>query len=150
MPSLALAGQMYVGTRFAKVRDGKTATSAVLAQVTFGQPLNVIGEDGAVWKVQLPDGRLGHIAKGWVTATAPAKDGLAEKIGASARGGQGGQVSYTAGARGLTEQAAAYGKTQDRAAATAAVVRMEGFKVHPEDLDKFLQAGKLGEYKEHK
>jgi uncharacterized protein YgiM (DUF1202 family) len=149
-PSLALAGPMYVSARFAKIRDGKTATSAVLVQVTYGQALNVVGDEGSFWKVQLPDGRFGFIAKGWMSTTAPKKDGLAEQIGALARSGQGGQVSYTAGARGLTEQAAAYGKAQNREQATAAVIKMETFKVQIDDLDKFLQAGKLGEYKDHK
>ncbi|MSP92656.1 MAG: SH3 domain-containing protein [Myxococcales bacterium] len=150
LPAGALAGPMYVSSRFAKVRDGKTATSPVIAQIGYGQPLDVVGDDGTFWKVKFADGRLGFITKNWLTAAAPGKDGFAEQIGAKVRGGSGGQVSYTAGARGLTEQAQAYGAAHDKAAATAAVARMENYKVNADDLDKFQLTGKIGEYKEFK
>ena len=144
----AQALTVYVNTRFARIRSGKTAMSPVVGQATFGQALAVLGDEGTFWRVQLPDGKLGFLAKAWAGADAPSKDGIAEQIGKSARGGQGGGVSYTAGARGLTEQAATDGNRADLATAAAAVVRMEKVKLAPDAIDKFLSDGKLGDYKE--
>lgn len=146
LPVEAFARTVYVTTRYAKVRDGKTATSAPVGKVDWGQALEVVREEGPFLHVRLADGKVGWIARQWTADSAPKKDGLAASLGQAARQGTGGPVTYTAGARGLSEEAKTYASTGDRSAAIAAIERLEGHKLDEAALERFQQEGQLGEF----
>lgn len=141
------AGPVFVNTRYAKLRSGKTSSSPEVAKLTFGQQLTVVSEETSFVQVTTAAGQTGWIARQWVVTTAPAKAGLAESLGAAARGGGGSGVAYTAGARGLAPEAESYaaGKA-DMAQAVADVKDMERYSVPDPKVEAFLKDGRLGEF----
>lgn len=142
------ARTVYLNARIAKMRNGKTSASAEVDSVQYGQALEVVAEEGAFLQVKSPSGKVGWIAKQW-TGDAPSKGNeTAARLGQAARQGSGGEASYTAGARGLSDESKAFGESLDAGVAVKAVERMEEVKVEPAALDAFLQEGKLGEYQE--
>lgn len=141
----ALARTVYVSTRYAKVRDGRTSASAQVGKVEFGQPLDAAEELQGFLHVKLPTGQQGWIAKPWTSEQPPAREGLGEKLGQAAR--QGGQVTYTAGARGLADEAKTWAVAKDLGAAAAAVERLEKQHVDDATLEAFLQQGRLGDWR---
>lgn len=143
----AWAGKaVFVNTRYAKLRAGKTSSAPEVAKLDYGQQLNVVAEEATFLQVTTAAGKSGWIARQWVSSSAPNKDGLAESLGAAARGGGGG-VAYTAGARGLAPEAENYANAKgDMAQAVADVKAMEAYRVQELTLDGFLKDGKLGEY----
>jgi hypothetical protein len=142
----ALARTVYVSTRYAKVRDGRTSASAQVARVDFGQALDAQEEQQGFLHVKLPGGQAGWIAKLWTSEQPPPKEGLGEKLGQAARSG-GGEVTYTAGARGLADEAKTYAAGKDLGTAAAAVERLEKQKVDDAALEAFLEQGKLGDWR---
>jgi len=142
------ARTVYLNARIAKMRDGKTSASAEVDSVKFGQRLEVLAEDGAFLQVKSPSGKVGWLAKQW-TGDAPAKTNeTAGRLGQAARAGGGGEASYTAGARGLSDESKAFGESLDAGLAVKAVEQMEKIEVEPAALEAFLQEGKLGQYQE--
>lgn len=144
----AWARTVWVNTRYAKVRAGTASTAAALGRVDYGQALTVEGEAPGFLKITLPDGKPGWIARQWTSDKAPSREGLSERLGEAARAGGGtGQVTYTAGARGLTDEAKTYAVQKDLATAAAAVERMEQLRVTDDDLETFLLDGWLGDWR---
>lgn len=142
------ARTVYLNARIAKMRDGKTSASAEVDSVQFGQALEVVAEEGAFLQVKSPSGKVGWIAKQW-TGDAPSKTNeTAARLGQAARQGSGGEASYTAGARGLSDESKTFGESLDAGLAVKAVERMEQIVVEPAALEAFLLEGKLGEYQE--
>ncbi len=141
----AWARTVYVNTRYAKVRESQASTAAQVGKVDFGDGLTVVTDQGGFLQVSVPNGKVGWIAKMWVSDTAPSKDGLAEKAGQSVRAG--GTVTYTAGARGLTDEAKTYASSKSMGDAAAAVEKMEKFQVTDEDLEQFMRAAHLGDFR---
>ncbi len=141
------AGPVYVNTRYAKLRSGKTSSAPEVAKLAFGQQLTVVTEEAAFLQVTTAAGQTGWIARQWVASTAPAKAGLAESLGAAARGGGGSGVAYTAGARGLAPEAESYAAGKgDMAQAIADVKEMERYNVPEPKVEAFLKDGRLGEF----
>jgi hypothetical protein len=144
----ALAAQVFVKGRTATIRDGKTSRSAVVGTADKGAALEVLEEGGGFYRVKLPSGAEGWVSSVWVDVKPPAKDGEMEKLGAMARSGGSSDVSYTAGARGLSPQAREFAATRDAAAVAAALERMEAVRIAPETIERFLEEGGLGPYRE--
>lgn len=143
----AFARTVFVNTRYAKVRSGTTSTSPEVAKVAHGQALEVVGEQGGFLQVRLPGGQTGWLARAWTGAEAPKKDGVLERLGQAARAGGKQDVSYTAGARGLSQEAEAYAERMGQTEAAAAVQRMESWRIADDELESFLRAGRLGEFR---
>jgi hypothetical protein len=145
LPALA-DKTMYVNTRYAKLRDGKTSASKEVVKLAYGEAVTVRADDGSFAQVITTAKVAGFVAKQWLADNLPSRNQTAEGLGEAARAGTGG-VSYTAGARGLSSEAETYaaGKA-DAATAIAAVKQMEAFVVRDDQLDAFLKTGRLGEY----
>jgi hypothetical protein len=144
----AAAADVWVKTRYATVRDGQTSRSAVVAQVKRGQALPVLRQDKGFFQVTLPDGKTGWISRIWVdTARPKGGDARLEKLGKVARQGDQEDVSFTAGARGLTPQARDYAQTKGTPEVAEALERLEQVRVSREALDAFLAAGRLGPWR---
>lgn len=144
----ALARTVYVKSRYAKVREGLASTSAIVGTVQIGQALEVVAEKPGFVQVKLAGGKTGWLSTLWTDPNPPAAESHLAKIGKAARA-DGKEVSYTAGARGLSPESKAY--AQDKPGGpeiAAAIERLEQVKVDDDTLDAFLKAGKLGDYRE--
>ena len=151
-PMAALAGRsVFVNTRYAKLRAGKTSSAAEVAKLAYGQELSVVGEAPGFLEVKTAAGQAGFIAKQWTADTMPSRSSVAEGLGAAARGGGNPGVAYTAGARGLAPEAEQYAQAKgDFAAAVAAVKEMERFALPDAKVEAFLRDGRLGEFSDTK
>ena len=149
--SIAWAARtVYVNTRYASLRNGKSSTNAVVEKLSLGQPLDVIADEGAFLHVKLASGKTGFIARSWTADSKPSADGLTAKLGQAARTSTSGGVSYTAGARGLSEVAQAYASSTGAGEAAEAVKKMEKTGVDDAAVEAFLQEGKLADWREVK
>ncbi len=144
----ASAETLYVQAKQAQLRAGKTSLDAVVGNVKFGDPLEVVGRDGNWVEVKTPTG-----ARGWIFAnkTTPSKpsgsnDSLA-RLGQSMRGGDASATTASAGARGLDKASEGYA---NRAGVSArdreAVDRMTSYQIPDQEVEEFLREGGLGEY----
>ena len=146
---MALAETVYVQAKTVKLRAGKTSLDSVVADLKFGDALEVLRKDGAWLEVQTGGGTKGWVFAGKTTATKPAggdDDDLA-RLGKSFRRTEAGDVTATAGARGLDKASEGYanrtGITQrDR----DAVDRMTAYRMSDQEVEDFLKEGRLGEY----
>ena len=146
---LALAETVYVQAKTAKLRAGKTSLDAVVADLKFGEALEVLLKDGTWLEVQTGNGMKGWIFAGKTTATKPAGggDGDLARLGKSIRQTKAGDVTATAGARGLDKASEGYA---NRAGITQrdrdAVDRMAAYRMSDQEVEDFLKEGGLGEY----
>lgn len=145
---LAAAETVYVQATTAKLRSGKTSLDPVVAELKFGEALEVLKKEGGWLEV-----RTAAAVKGWVfanktTATKPAGgDDFLAKLGKSMRRKEASEVTASAGARGLDKVSEEYAKRvgmtqQDR----DAVDRMTAYKLIDQEVEDFLKDGGLGEY----
>lgn len=145
----ALAETVYVQAKTVKLRTGKTSLDAVVADLKFGDALEVLRKDGAWLEVQTGGGTKGWIFAGKTTATKPAGSGDDDlaRLGKSFRRTEAGDVTATAGARGLDKASEGYA---NRAGITQrdrdAVDRMAAYRMSDQEVDDFLKEGRLGEY----
>jgi len=146
---VALAETVYVQAKTVKLRAGKTSLDSVVANLKFGEPLEVLRKDGTWLEVQTGTGAKGWIFAGKTTATKPAgsdDDDLA-RLGKSFRRTEAGDVTAAAGARGLDKASEGYA---NRAGITQrdrdAVDRMAAYRMSDQEVDDFLKEGRLGEY----
>lgn len=144
------AQTVFVTTKYASLRAGKKSTDPVVEKLTLGQSLTVTAEDGAFWKVKTPSGKTGFVARAWTGASAPGSGGMGASLGAAARGSTSGGVGYTAGARGLSQEAVEFGEKLGAQDAVAAVRKLETRKASDTAVEKFLQDGKLGDWRDAK
>ncbi len=151
LASVAWAARVaYVSTRYASARSGKASTDAVVEKLSLGQALDVIAEEGAFLQIRLASGKTGYVARSWTADQKPAADGFSAQLGQAARSSTSGGVSYTAGARGLSPEAEAYASTEGLGDAAEAVKNLEKSVEPDAAIEAFLQAGKLGDWREVK
>lgn len=146
---VALAETVYVQAKTVKLRAGKTSLDAVVADLKFGEALEILRKDGTWLEVQTGDGTKGWIFAGKTTATKPpgsGDDDLA-RLGKRVRRTEAGDVTATAGARGLDKASEGYA---NRAGITQrdrdAVDRMAAYRMSDQEVEDFLKEGGLGEY----
>ncbi len=145
----AFAEDVYVKTRYAKLRAGMSSSDATVGKLKHGTKLTVLEKKGGFLRVRTADGKEGWITKSWTTPKMKSRSKFLESLGAAARGGGGKDISYTAGARGLSSQAQAFaGDTPDMKSIVAAIERLEKISFDDDEIDQFLKDGKLGDYKE--
>jgi uncharacterized protein YgiM (DUF1202 family) len=148
LPVMATAETIFVQGKTAKLRAGKTSLDRVVADVKFGDELEVLQKDGNWLEVQTSAGAKGWIYVNKTTPNKPAEnnDDLA-KIGKSLRRTEASEVTASAGARGLDKASEDYAK---RAGITPqhrdAVDRMTAYRMTDQEVEDFLKQGGLGEY----
>lgn len=148
LPSIATAETVYVQAKTAKLRAGKTSLDRVVADLKFGEPLDVLRKDGTWLEVQTETGTKGWIFVSKTTPNQPAEssDDLA-KLGKSFRRTEASETTASAGARGLDKASEDYAK---RAGITQqhrdAVDRMTAYRMTDQEVEDFLKQGGLGEY----
>ena len=145
---LAAAETVYVQATTAKLRSGKTSLDPVVAELKFGEALEVLRKEGGWLEV-----RTAAAVRGWIFAnkTAARKpaggDDLLAKMGRSMRRTEASDVTASAGARGLDKVSEGYAQRvgisqQDR----DAVDRMTAYRLTDQEVEDFLKDGRLGEY----
>ncbi len=145
----ALAETVYVQAKTVKLRAGKTSLDSVVADLKFGDALEVLRKDGAWLEVQTSGGTKGWVFAGKTTATKPAGSGDDDlaRLGKSFRRTEASDVTATAGARGLDKASEGYA---NRAGITQrdrdAVDRMAAYRMSDQEVEDFLKEGRLGEY----
>ena len=149
LTSVALAETVFVQSKTAKLRSGKTSLDSVVADLKFGESLEVLGKEGNWLEVQTTRGAKGWIFAGKTTPTKPAggEDDVLAKLGKSFRRTEAGDVTASAGARGLDKVSEGYanrvGITQQH---RDAIDRMAAYRISDQEVEDFLKQGRLGEY----
>jgi len=146
---IALADTIYVQAKTGKLRAGKTSLDIVVADVKFGDALEMLRKDGNWLEVQTSAGTKGWIFAGKTTITKPVGSGDSDlaRLGQSVRRSEAGEVTATAGARGLDKASEGYA---NRAGITQrdrdAVDHMTAYRMSDQEIEAFLKEGGLGEY----
>ena len=149
LTSVALAETVFVQSKTAKLRSGKTSLDSVVADLKFGESLEVLGKEGNWLEVQTTRGAKGWIFAGKTTPTKPAggEDDVLAKLGKSFRRTEAEDVTASAGARGLDKVSEGYanrvGITQQH---RDAIDRMAAYRISDQEVEDFLKQGRLGEY----
>jgi uncharacterized protein YgiM (DUF1202 family) len=148
LPSLALAETLFVQAKTAQLRSGKTSLDSVVANLKYGDELEVLKRDGNWVEAKTVSGARGWIFSNKLTASKPSggSDTLAQ-LGRSMRRGEASGVTASAGARGLDKASEGYANRtgisqQDR----DAVDRMTAYQIPDQEVEEFLKEGGLGEY----
>ncbi|MGH7207336.1 MAG: SH3 domain-containing protein [Nitrospiraceae bacterium] len=145
---VALAETVFVQAKTAKLRAGKTSLDRVVADLKFGEALEVLKKEGNWLEVSTAAGVKGWIFANKTTTTKPSggDDALA-KLGKSFRRTEASDVTASAGARGLDKASETYankaGITQQH---RDAVDRMTAYQIADPEVEDFLKEGGLGEY----
>ncbi len=148
MAGSAWAETVFVQARAAQLRAGKTSLDPVVANVKYGEALQVRRTEGKWMEVETGGGLTGWIFANKTTTAKPSggEDDLA-KLGRGFRGKEASDATASAGARGLDEVSAEYAKRsgisqRDR----DSVDRMAAYKITDQEVEEFLKKGELGEY----
>ncbi len=148
LSGIALAETVFVQGKTAKLRAGKTSLDRVVADLKFGEALEVLKKEDNWLEVRTAAGVKGWIFANKTTTTKPSggDDALA-KLGKSFRRTEASDVTASAGARGLDKASETYankaGITQQH---RDAVDRMTAYQIGDQDVEDFLKEGGLGEY----
>lgn len=149
LPSLATAETWYVKKSRTKLQAEASARSKVVGKLNKGTPVNIKKKSGKFFQVST-GGKTGWIFRFKLTKKAPASN-QGDGDALSALGGNQRMAARESASgssiRGLSpvseEHARKKGATSE---SIQAVKDMEDYKVRPEELDRFLEEGKLGEY----
>ncbi|MFO0767409.1 MAG: SH3 domain-containing protein [Nitrospiraceae bacterium] len=142
------AETVYVQAKTGQLRSGKTSLDGVVANVKFGDALEVLGRDGSWLDVKTSNGARGWIFSNKTSSSKPSggSDMLA-KLGQSMRAGDASSTTASAGARGLDKASEGYAnRTGIGAKDREAVDRMTAYQMADQDVEEFLREGGLGEY----
>lgn len=148
MTSLAMAETVYVQAKTAQLRSGKTSLDKVVANVKFGEALEVVEKAGSWLQVKTGDGTQGWIFANKTSSSKPSgKNDQLAALGKSMRGGDASGTTASAGARGLDKASEGYAhragvSQRDR----DAVDRMTAYQLSDQEVEEFLKEGGLGEY----
>jgi uncharacterized protein YgiM (DUF1202 family) len=144
----AAAETVYIQAKTVKLRSGKTSLDPVVADLKYGQAVELLRAEGKWYEVQTSAG-----AKGWIYATKISRsqpsgtDDTLASLGRSVRRGEGSEVSASAGARGLDKVSEGYANRAGIPPAyRQAVDRMAVYQVTDQEIEDFLKKGELGEY----
>lgn len=148
MPAAALADTVYVQAKTAKLRTGKTSLDPVVADVKYGDALELLQTEGSWLQVRTSAGKTGWIFANKTTAMKPSgADNELAKLGEAFRGREASEATASAGARGLDKASETYA---NRAGISKqhrdAVDRMTAYQISDQEVEDFLKKGALGEY----
>lgn len=145
--SNALAEIAYVTAKSAQIRSGKTSLDPVVANLKYGQAVEVISRGERWVQVQTTSGTKGWIYYNKISSSRPPDaDNELASLGQRFRRSDP-SVTASAGARGLDKASEEYAdRTGISKPHRDAVDRMTTYKIPDEDIQKFLKSGRLGEY----
>ena len=148
MTGSALADTVYVQAKTAQLRAGKTSLDPVVANVKYGEALQIRTTEGKWMEVETRSGVTGWIFANKTTTVKPSggEDDLS-KLGRSVRGKEASDTTASAGARGLDEVSKEYAKRSGISQRDRDTVdRMTAYKITDQEVEDFLKKGELGEY----
>lgn len=146
--NMAAAETVYVRAKTAQLRAGKTSLDEVVANLRYGESLEVLAKDGAWLEVKTTRGTRGWLYSNKVSTSKPSGgDNALAQLGKSMRGGDPSATTASAGARGLDKASEEYANQagisqRDR----DAVDGMTAYQVSDQEVEEFLKEGGLGEY----
>src|SRR5262249_36435517 len=120
----------------------------VTADLRFGDQVEVLRKDGSWVEVKTAGGQQGWIFSNKLTSTKPAAgDSELASLGKGYRQKEASNVTASAGSRGLDKASEGYAKqaniTKD---VQDSVDRMAAYRISDQEVEDFLQKGRLGEY----
>ena len=146
--SVAWAETVFVQAKTAKLRSGKTSLDKVVADLKYGEALEVVKTEGTWTEVRTSSGVTGWIFAAKTTTVKPTggDDELA-KTGRLFRGKEASDATASAGARGLDKVSEEYAKRSGISQRDRDTVdRMTAYKITDQEVEDFLKKGELGEY----
>jgi uncharacterized protein YgiM (DUF1202 family) len=148
MVDMAWAETVYLQAKNAKLRAGKTSLDRVVTDLKFGEALEVVTREKDWLQVKTASGITGWIYAAKTSSQRPAsEDSVLSMLGKNVRRGEAGEVTASAGARGLDKASETYADLSGITKAHRdAVDKMTGYQVSDQDVEEFLKEGKLGEY----
>ena len=146
----SFAATLYVKKSGTKLQALDSARSKVIARLSRGTPVSVIKKSKRFYQVSTPGGNKGWIFKFKLTSRAPANS----SGGGGILGALGGRQKIAAresssgsSIRGLSPISEKHAKNKGISEEEIqAVKKMEAFHINPQDVEKFLKEGRLGEY----
>lgn len=149
LPAAAPAqqGPVWVTSAGAKLSAAPQATAAAVAALPVGAELTVVSTQDKWLQVSTAEGQKGWIYRGKISSTKPAGSGggLFGPLGKSSI--QVSAADTSRSIRGLSPEAEAYAQgAKTSAEYKRAVDRTLALAVTPEEVEKFLRDGKIGEY----
>jgi uncharacterized protein YgiM (DUF1202 family) len=148
MAGTVWAETVFVQAKTAQLRAGKTSLDPVVANVKYGEALEVRKTEGKWMEVQTGSGITGWIFSNKTTTVKPSgsEDELS-KLGRSFRGKEASDATASAGARGLDKVSEEYAKRSGISKRDRDTVdRMTAYKITDQEVEDFLKKGELGEY----
>jgi uncharacterized protein YgiM (DUF1202 family) len=142
------AETVFVQAKTAQLRAGKTSLDRVVANVKYGEALQVRKTEGKWMEVETRTGTTGWIFSNKTTTVKPSggEDELS-KLGRSFRGKEASETTASAGARGLDKVSESYANNSRIPQRYRDVVdRMTAYKVTDQEVEDFLKKGELSEY----
>ena len=148
MAGSAWAETVFVQAKTAQLRAGKTSLDPVVANVKYGEALQVRKSDGKWMEVETRSGVTGWIFGNKTTTVKPSggEDELS-RLGRTFRGKEASDATASAGARGLDKASEEYAKRSGISKRDRDTVdRMTAYKLTDQEVEDFLKKGELGEY----
>lgn len=148
--SESFAETLYVKKSGTKLQASDSAKSKVIAKLSQGTPVKVLKKSKKFYQVSASGGNKGWVFKFKLTSKPPANFGG----GGDVLGALGGRQKIAAresssgsSIRGLSPISEKHAKNKGISEEEIqAVKQMETFRIHPQEMDKFLKEGRLGEY----
>jgi len=153
----ALAGnELWVTSPNAKLKAKRSASSETIAELPVGSRLNRISYEKRWYKVSAKGGLTGWIYRGKVSENKPEKspdeedDSLGDlMVGLTGSSIEADAADSSRSIRGLSPEAQAYAdQTGTPQTYRDALDEVLGVKTEDHELEKFLEAGKIGEFAE--
>ncbi|NOS82722.1 MAG: SH3 domain-containing protein [Nitrospira sp.] len=143
---LGLAETLYITSKSAKVRAGKTSLDAITDTVHYGDTVESIRQENEWFEVKTKNG-----AQGWVHTTklsnSPPTKGQDSTFLGMPLASRASQPTVSAGARGLDKVAEGYAEGSGISPQSrAAVDKMTSYQVDDKRVETFLKEGGLGDY----
>ena len=148
MAGTVWAETVFVQAKTAQLRAGKTSLDPVVANVKYGEALEVRKTEGKWMEVETGSGITGWIFSNKTTTVKPSgsEDELS-RLGRSFRGKEASDATASAGARGLDKVSEEYAKRSGISKRDRDTVdRMTAYKITDQEVEDFLKKGELGEY----
>jgi Bacterial SH3 domain len=148
MAGSGLAETVFVLAKTAQLRAGKTSLDPVVANVKYGEALQVRKSEGKWMEVETQTGVTGWIFANKTTTVKPSgSDDELSRLGRSVRGKEASDTTASAGARGLDKASESYANSSRIPQRYRdAVDRMTAYKVTDQEVEDFLKKGELSEY----
>jgi len=141
---------LWVSASDAKLMSGPGAGNSTLAVLDVGAEVELLSTEGRWYEIKTKDGESGWIYRGRVSETAPVAevsqgDDLFAGLGGSGISSK--DASTSRSIRGLSKETEAYAKRRGTSVdQKKALETVLSWSVGEESLEKFLVAGKIGEY----